>query len=378
MRAILLALLLVTLTGCAHAEDALTLQAVNVGKADALLLRSGGDTYLIDTGTEESWSRLSRALHSQGIDHLTGVIVTHTDGDHAGGAAALAQSSIGVGTWYAARWYTCKESKHPVIAAAALRRQEVVWLSAGDALPLDGGTLTVIGPTAEDPDKENNNSVVLLAERDGVRMLLAGDMEFPEEKLLLARQLIPACQVLKVGNHGETDATSPALIDAVQPRLAVISTSTAEEPDTPSARVMKLLATAGAQVWQTQHAEAGVLVTASGGTAEAAYASEPALPAQDEGMVIVDKGEDDTIRLRNTSNQTINLTDWFIRSERGGEIFVFPRGAAAEPGQVITVVSQSSEGSGDYTWPDTKVWHKSKEDRAILCDRFGREMDDME
>ena len=38
MRAILLALLLMALTGCAQAEDALTLQAVNVGKADALIL----------------------------------------------------------------------------------------------------------------------------------------------------------------------------------------------------------------------------------------------------------------------------------------------------------------------------------------------------
>ena len=378
MRTILLALLLMLLTGCAHAEDALTLQAVNVGKADALILRSGDDTYLIDTGTEESWDRLSRALHSQGIDHLTGVIVTHTDSDHAGGAAALAQSSIEVGTWYASCWYTCKESKHPVIRAAALRGQEVVWLSAGDALPLDGGTLAVIGPTAEDPDKENNNSLVLLAEKDGVRLLLAGDMEFPEEKLLLAQRLIPACDVLKVGNHGEDDATSIALVEAVQPRLAVISTNTEEEPDTPSDRVMKLLARAGAQVWQTQDAEAGVLVTVSGGTAGATYASTPVLPEKTAGMVIVDKGGDDTIRLRNDSAGTIDLTDWFIRSERGGEIFVFPRGAVAEPGQVITVVSQSSESSGDYVWPDTKVWHKSKEDRAVLCDSYGREMACME
>ena len=378
MRAILLALLLMLLTGCAQAEDALTLQAVNVGKADALILRSGGDTYLIDTGTAESWDRLSRALHSQGIDRLTGVIITHTDSDHAGGAAALAQSSVEVGTWYASCWYTCKESKHPVIKAAALRGQEVVWLSAGDALSLEGGTLAVIGPMAENPDKENNNSLVLLAEKDGVRLLLAGDMEFPEEKLLLAQRLIPACEVLKVGNHGEADATSVALVEAVQPRLAVISTNTAEEPDTPADRVMTLLARTGAQIWQTQDADAGVLVTVSGGTAAAEYAPTPTLPAPDEGLVIVDKGEDDAILLRNTSGEAIDLTDWFIRSERGGEIFVFPRGAVADPGQVITVVSQSSEGSGDYLWPDTKVWHKSKEDRAILCDRFGREMDDME
>ncbi|MGN0779737.1 MAG: MBL fold metallo-hydrolase [Aristaeellaceae bacterium] len=378
MRALLFTLLLVLLTGCSSAEDALTLHAVNVGKADALLLRSGEDVYLIDTGTAESWGALSRALHSQGIDHLTGVIVTHTDSDHAGGAAALAQSSIQVGTWYASCWYTCKESKHPVIKAAQLRGQAVTWLSAGDVLPLDGGTLTVIGPTDENPDKENNNSLVLLAERDGVRLLLAGDMEFPEEKLLLARRLIPACDVLKVGNHGESDATSPDFIQAVQPKLAVISTNTAEEPDTPSARVMRLLSTVGAQVWQTQHAESGVLVTVSGGVASAAYAPSPVLATAAEGMVILDKGQDDSIRLRNTSGRAIDLTDWFIYSERGKEIFVFPAGAVAQPGQTLTVVSQSSEGSGDYVWPDTKVWHKSKPDRASLCDALGREMAAME
>ncbi|MGN0971441.1 MAG: lamin tail domain-containing protein, partial [Aristaeellaceae bacterium] len=143
--------------------------------------------------------------------------------------------------------------------------------------------------------------------------------------------------------------------------------------DTPSDRVMKLLARAGAQVWQTQDAENGVLVTVSGGQAEAAYAPAPVLPEEVMGMVIVDKGTDDTIRLRNTSGEAIDLTDWFIRSERGGETFVFPAGAVVQPGQVITVVSQSSEGSGDYLWPDTKVWHKSKEDRASLCDPYGQE-----
>ena len=148
-----------------------------------------------------------------------------------------------------------------------------------------------------------------LGEQDALLLLVIGEETYALHLGDQARRLIPACEVLKVGNHGEDDATSVALVEAVQPRLAVISTNTVEEPDTPSDRVMKLLTRAGAQIWQTQDAEAGVMVTVSGGAAAAEYAATPVLPAPDEGVMIVAKGEDDTIRLRNTSGKAIDLTD---------------------------------------------------------------------
>lgn len=373
LRLLMLLLSCLTLASCAQAEGDVSLLAINVGKADALLLRSGTSAYLIDTGTEASWGQLSRALKVEGITRLDGVIVTHTDGDHAGGAQALAMSSIQVDGWYAPVWYTRKESKHKVILASALRNEEVTWLSGGSTLPLDGGSITVLGPI-EPSEKENNNSLVLLVEAGGGRMLLTGDMEFPEEQTLLEAGLIPACQVLKVGNHGEDDATSAALIQAVQPKLAVISTNSMEEPDTPSARVMTLLQNAGAKVVQTQDAQAGVLVVMRDSRAEASLRDWPALPEIPQGMALLDKGEDDTIRLQNTGTLPIDLTDWFILSERGEELFVFPAGATAQPGQVIAVSSESSDERGDYVWPDTKVWHASKQDTVRLFDPYGREI----
>ena len=92
-------------------------------------------------------------------------------------------------------------------------------------------------------------------------MLLAGDMEFPEESDLLAAGAVPRADVLKVGNHGDDDATSAQLLSAVQPKLAVISTSTEEKSSTPAKRVLKMLAAMGTEVYQTQEAEWGILVT---------------------------------------------------------------------------------------------------------------------
>ena len=248
------------------AETALSLLAINVRKADALLLRSGNSVYLIDTGTEESFARLYSVLKREGIDRLTGVIITHTDKDHAGGIAQLVDSDIEIENVYASAYYNKKkESKHPAVKALKGTGRSVVFLASGDELPLDGGSLKVLGPLEKDGEKENNNSLVLLAEGGGGSMLLAGDMEFPEEDSLLKAGLIPHADVLKVGNHGEDDATSNALIAAIRPSLAVISTNTDDEPDTPSPRVLRLLASWDIPVLVTQDTENGVLVTISGG-----------------------------------------------------------------------------------------------------------------
>ena len=248
------------------AETVLSLLAVNVRKADALLLRSGDSAYLIDTGTEESFARLYSVLKREGIDRLTGVIITHTDKDHAGGIAQLVDSDIEIENVYASAYYNKKkESKHPAVKALKGTGRSVVFLASGDELPLDGGSLKVLGPLEKDGEKENNNSLVLLAEGGGGSMLLAGDMEFPEEDSLLKAGLIPHSDVLKVGNHGEDDATSNALIAAIRPSLAVISTNTDDEPDTPSPRVLRLLASWDIPVLVTQDTENGVLITISGG-----------------------------------------------------------------------------------------------------------------
>ena len=363
----------------ANAETPLTLFAINVGKGDALLLNAGNDTYLIDTGLQEHWGDVSRALKMLQVTHLTGVILTHTDKDHAGGLTALATSSIQVDAWYAPASYTgVKEKKHPAVTAAALRGQSVSWLQAGDELPLGTGTLKVLGPLSTS-EVENCNSLVLLAEGSGGCMLLAGDMEFPEEEELLVAGLIPQCDVIKIGNHGEGDATSTALIQAVMPKIAVISTSTAEEPDTPDSRVIKLLATAGAKVYQTQNADSGVLVTIEEGKAEANLMHYRDLPDKAEGVVIADvDSEDDFVTLRNNGSAAADLSGWYIVSDRGGEIFVLPEGAAIAPGGTLTIGSLSTEGAVDLTWPEKNVWHDKKDDAAILYDVYGRQIDKME
>ena len=245
--------------------SALSLYAINVGKADALLLRCGETAYLIDTGTEDSYPVLKKALEAEGITHLDGVILTHTHKDHTGGLTYLLDSGIEIDQVYASGYYNKKEKKHPAVVALKDTGKETVFLLSGDSLSLDGGTLEVLGPLVRDEEKENNNSLVLLATGGGGTMLLAGDMEFPEEESLLSAGLISHADVLKVGNHGNPDATSKDFLEAVSPKAAVFSTDSEAEPDTPAARIVNWLNQHGAAVYQTQETENGVLITLENG-----------------------------------------------------------------------------------------------------------------
>ena len=262
-----LSLLFTGCTGESAGENEMSLLAINVRKADALLLRCGTSAYLIDTGTKKSADDMLAVLRGEGITQLNGVILTHTHADHVGGLKALLESGIEIENIYTSKYYVLKkeDGKHPVDKAIKKKDYEVTYLAAGDTLPLDGGKLTVVGPLEKNEEAENCNSLVLLAEGGGGSILLTGDMEFPEEASLLDAGLIPHADVLKIANHGESDATSDALVTAVSPSLAVISTNTVDEPDTPDPRVMRLLSGAKVPVLITQDSEQGILVTLRNG-----------------------------------------------------------------------------------------------------------------
>ena len=243
---------------------------INVGKADSALFFVGEKTYLVDTGTKKSVEAILRALETYQVAHLDGLFITHTDKDHVGGLSGLLAAGLSVEKLYTPKIHDKKsDEKHPVYQASMEYGVPMEWLVAGDVLAIDGNhRFAVLGPLSPG-EENNNNSLVMDLQTPHGNMLLTGDMEFPEEEELLAAGLIPPAIVLKVGNHGEADASSTAFVARVKPQWAVISTNTEEEKDTPSPRVMKLLWDVKAGVAVTQDATCGIYVTLWEGTASA-------------------------------------------------------------------------------------------------------------
>ena len=256
------------MTACsAYAQQDVRALFINVRKADAALFFLGDARYLVDVGHKDSHEQLMRVLEAFEIDHLDGVIITHTDKDHAGGLKKMLKAGIQVDRLYGGEKHSEKSLEdHPVYEAAEKYHVPVTWLKAGDVVDAgNGNAFHVLGPLTQDPVKENNNSLVMRLVTPHGDMLLAGDMEEPEEEELLQAGLIQSAPVLKVGNHGEGDATSKAFAMAARPNWAIISTNTEDEPDTPDDKTITKLQKVGANIAVTQDAEVGIMVILQNG-----------------------------------------------------------------------------------------------------------------
>jgi competence protein ComEC len=137
----------------------------------------------------------------------------------------------------------------------------------GDSVVVDEVVLTALAPDstwATHLDDANLASTVLLVRVGQVRMLLTGDAEGPEEEWLLARSRDALrADVLKVAHHGSATSTTPAFLDAVRPRLALVSVGAHNSYGHPDASVLAALDAAGADVLRTDLA--GTIVVRTDG-----------------------------------------------------------------------------------------------------------------
>ena len=351
-------------------SDEILMYVCSVGKADAILLRVEDHTVLIDTGYPASMGKILYGMDVLGANALDAVFITHLDGDHVGGLDWLAQSDLEIGAWYASAEYmeVSREDKHPVVQAAASRGQSVTFLSAGEEIPLGGAVLRVLCPIQRVETKEDDNSLVMMLESDRGKILLTGDMEYPEERLLMQSGADLACDVLKVANHGDDDTNSPAFTALVSPKLAVISTATAEKAETPDPALVRTLQAQGAEVLVTDSCSGGILIRLSE-TGPAAELID--VPENDSGVTLTAAipGED-LIFLRGGETDT-DLSGWYLFSSRGNELFVFPEGTTLPGGETLIVGTRTSKGAYDVLWNDKKVIHQKKEDLLLLYDPCG-------
>lgn len=375
MKKLLLFLCLILLCGCASSEakaKEAEIFMVNVGKADAIIVRVDSDFYLIDTATEEMWGRVHAALKDMNVQKLKGVFITHTDKDHTGGLEMLSASDIEVDAWYASEYFIdVKEEKHPAVKAAAKRGQKVQFLSAGDTVD---DVFEVVGPTRRMEDKDDNNSLVMLLKTQNGTALFAGDMEYMQESTVLSSGKSLRADVLKVANHADDDTTSAPFISAVKPKYALISTSSYEKPETPDPNLVSRLENAGAKVFCTENSDAGIRVLMNGQGITADYAGWKNAKALPENVHIIEiDALNDTIVIENRADAPVPLDGFYLYSDKGKEMMFFDKNAYLPTGGKLTVGTTSTENTKiDILWNDKNVINDKKEDKITLFDPYGR------
>jgi len=245
----------------AHRADGTTrITVLDVGQGDSILVEGGrGGRMLIDGGPDPDrlLVELDRRLPpwDRRIDVL---VLTHPHEDHVAGLAILLEryrvgriyetGMRGPGPGYRAFAHDLAGPSAPPDGI----------LATGARIALDDIRFQVLWPDPgrvprEPPDAGrgiNDVSIVLLGEVAGRRFLLTGDVEDDVDPLLAQRGL-PPIDILKVAHHGSATASTPAFLDAVRPRVAIVSAGAGNPYGHPARSTIDRLAATGARVLRT-------------------------------------------------------------------------------------------------------------------------------
>lgn len=238
----------------------LAVHFIDVGQGDAaLIVTPHKKAVMIDTGgVRESDFDIGKNvdvpyLYHYGVTHLAGIFLSHVDADHSAGAYGIANAmavdkvfiSRGMSEQYAALWHISTQSDI---------MNKIGTVDEDQTFVIDGVSFTVVNaPTANDSDKNNENSVVIKMVYKDFSALFTGDLPTVKEEQLLKKDYALRSTVLKVGHHGSKTSSSDVFLDRVRPRWAVISVGRGNSYGHPTDEVLQRLAAHDIQIYRTDH-----------------------------------------------------------------------------------------------------------------------------
>lgn len=225
----------------------------DVGQGDTVVLPlAAGEAVVVDAGPEPVAT--DRCLRSLGVRVVSLLVISHFHADHVGGVDGVYRGRR-VAAIVACPYQEPAAGRDALDAAAAAHGTPVSVPPAGWTWRAGPLRLALLGPvrmlagTDSDP---NNNSLVLVADVAGHRILLAADAERDEQADVLASVGAAALRVdvLKVAHHG-SEKQDTALLDAVRPAVALVPVGVDNGYGLPNMPVLRRLARSGAIVART-------------------------------------------------------------------------------------------------------------------------------
>ena len=277
-----------TLASPALASQNLTAHFIDVSQGDSILLQFNGKSILIDGGPAEMGPRVEEYLRRQNISCLDLLILTHPHDDHIGGLIAVLEdlpvkqamdNGENDSSLIYKRFRSLMEKKNISYAPAYAGQEidldpalkiEVLWPSQGG---ISNGTKLSRHAAMKNPWESivvralsgdmNQNSLVLRLTYDRISLLFMADADTVVERSLLSSGNSLSSQILKVGHHGGTSASSPEFLEKVRPLVSIISVGEGNYYGYPTERTLSNLEAVGSSVYRTDNCD-DIIITTDG------------------------------------------------------------------------------------------------------------------
>lgn len=222
----------------------LEITALDVGTGAAIHLRTRHGDWLIDAGGRRDFHRTVREyLRSTGVNRLDGLVLTHGDSAHLGGAADV----IDV---FRPR-QLCDTAAHDrsrlhqeLVRQMAAEHRAVKLCAAGDVLAFAGSVQArvLFPPIDFEGDSADDQALVLQLLVNGKpRVLLMSDSGAATERALLEKHVDLRSDVIVKGQNRASESCSADFLDAVKPEMIVATSREFPENERIKNEWLKLL-----------------------------------------------------------------------------------------------------------------------------------------
>ncbi|MBR5659695.1 MAG: ComEC/Rec2 family competence protein [Lachnospiraceae bacterium] len=241
-----------------RAPACMELTMLDVGQGDGFIFRfPNGENLVIDCGNnfrDDLWERvIEPAFLCYGMDEVDAWVLTHFDMDHVSGFVQMHREAEEKRLIHCRRvLISAKDTAAALTELCGTKLQPAVHtLSAGERFTVGGATAICLSPDLSYLyTNENDASVVLRIEYKGQRLLFCGDISDTVERRLVERGEDLMADVLKVAHHGSPHTSGDAFVEAVRPKIALISVGK-NNYGHPAPEVLTRLAMTGSDIRMT-------------------------------------------------------------------------------------------------------------------------------
>lgn len=224
---------------------------LDVGQGDSIFIElPNNETMLIDSGENYHGASIIKYIEDCGHDKIDYLIGTHPHSDHIGSMAYIVRN-FDIGSVYLPNASTNTYTYEKLLEAVKKKKLKIKNGKAGVNILSDEEKslyINILAPVDTNVKNLNNTSIILKIEYGDTAFLYTGDAETAELKTVTADV---SADVLKVGHHGSDTSSPQTFIDAVNPKIAVISVGEDNEYGHPHAKTMKRLENSGCEIYRT-------------------------------------------------------------------------------------------------------------------------------